>query len=120
MNAITLAVLCIIPRGPIPETVELVEVNTCFNEEGNKRFTQVIFWDRDRGAGLHVRQWVMADRIMAMYRRRGVDGVTVIVIVGDRWVVVRARRMKRTETFVDPEEDDRRVVGVENRKVIWR
>ncbi len=87
--------------------VALVEINHVYNSDGEKRFTQLIVWDRQRGSkAYHVRAWMMKDRLVSLTKRSnkwevvyaGKDGVLVTVLAN-------SHRISHTEH--DPEELDR-------------
>lgn len=123
MNAVVL-ILGMVSAGPAPDETELVEVNHCYNREtGERRFVQIIYWDVQDGSYLHVRDWHMADKCQAIVavRHRTPLPYTVIRQRDCGTVqVVRARKLRVTHTFNDPEEEDRRVLPVEARRPLGR
>jgi hypothetical protein len=108
MNGLLLAIMFTTP------TVHTVEVNTVYSREtGAVRIVQVIYWGRQGSPFLHVREWHMLtekDSIQRTGRRR----YPITVMHGLR--AVRARRLKFTHTYHDPEEDDREFVQVCDRR----
>ena len=64
--------------------VALVEINHVYNSDGAKRFTQAIYWRRQRGSKvLHVCHWEMREKLVNARKREhdwlitrlGKDGV---------------------------------------------
>ncbi|MEX2187303.1 MAG: hypothetical protein WD875_10930 [Pirellulales bacterium] len=115
------SVLGVVPGQPPTETVDLVEINHCYNRDtGDRRFVQIIYWDRQNTACLHVRHWHMADKLQAIYPAG--DGATraytvVRKIDGPQTIqFVRASRYRVTHTFEDPEEQDRKTFPLEARR----
>ncbi len=115
--------LGIVTQGPEPQTIEVVEVNHCYNRDtGERRFIQVIYWGRHDDSTLHVREWHMLEKCHSIHHvhRRAAMPFTVIRRRDGNMQVVRARHYKVTHTFHDPEEDDRRLLPVDARRPLGR
>lgn len=117
------SVVAVVPGEPLADRVDLVEINHCYNRDtGDRRFVQIIYWDRQDSACLHVRHWHMADKLQCVYpSREGHEaGYTVVRKVegpsGSQ--IVRAGRFRVTHTFVDPEEEDRKTFPLEARRTL--
>lgn len=113
----------VVPGDPPAERVDLVEINHCYNRDtGDRRFVQVIYWDRQNTACLHVRHWHMADKLHTIYPSddRRTAGYTVVRKVdGPQGVqFVRAARYRVTHTYDDPEEEDRKTFPLEARRAM--
>ena len=120
---LSLAALGVVPHDSPAERVDLIEINHCYNRDtGDRRFVQIIYWDRQDSACLHVRHWHMADKLHAVYPAGQTlnAGYTVVrKIEGPGGVeVVRASRYRVTHTFDDPEEEDRKTFPLEARRVM--
>ncbi len=107
MFQIALEIMIVI-AGPPTATVDLVEMNHCYDDSNRLRFVQVIYWDDG-----HVREWHMIDVIETVYSHQ--CGFKVIRKIGGRIQVVWGRAGKTTWTHADPEEQDRQWVPVQNR-----
>ncbi len=105
--------LLIIPLEPQIATVERIEINYCYRENGDRRFIQVVYWNPDG----HVREWHMLGCCKLIRRVRGREEYpyTLIRRCNDKTQVIRCRRIVITETEYDPEERDRRLLPVERR-----
>ncbi len=120
-----LGALAAVPGRPHAEQVELVEINHCYNRDtGDRRFVQVIYWDRQNTACLHVRHWHMADKLHAIHPHDSADA-TVYTVIRQvdgpaKLQIVRARRYRVTHTFHDPEETDRQSFPLEARRPLSR
>ncbi len=117
------SVLGVVPGDPPAERVDLVEINHCYNRDtGDRRFVQIIYWDRQGTACLHVRHWHMADKLHAIHPAgdRAARAYTVVrKIEGPQAVqFVRASRYRVTHTFDDPEEEDRKTFPLEARRTM--
>jgi hypothetical protein len=123
MNAAVL-VFGIVATGPLADVTELVEVNHSYNREtGERRFVQIIYWDVQDGSCLHVRDWHMADKcqsIVAVHQRTWAPYTVIRQRDCGAMQVIRARNLRVTHTFNDPEEDDRAVLPVEARRPLGR
>lgn len=98
----------ILLAGPPTATVDLIEINHCYDDAGQLRFVQVIYWDRG-----HVREWHMIDRVQVVYSHQG--GFKVVRETKGRTEVIWGRAGKTTWTWADPEEQDRRLRPVGKR-----
>ena len=108
-----------VTQGPETEATEVVEVNHCYNRDtGERRFIQVIYWDRYDASTLHVREWHMLEQCHSIHHvhRRTDMPFTVIRRRDGKMQIVRARHYRVTHTFSDPEEEDRRFLPVDARR----
>ena len=91
----------ILPRGPEPTDVDLIELNHVHDDEGRERFTQAIFWDwDDYESRFVVVDWRMVKQSVMWPRRDGME-------FRQAGVAVRARHWRETWTQHDPEVEDR-------------
>lgn len=109
-----------VPDSPDAHHVELVEINHCYSRDtGERRFVQIIYWDRQDTACLHVRSWHMADKVRAIYpETTGARSGVMVLSQNDAnacMEVVRAKRYRVTHTYDDPEEVDRQAFPLEAR-----
>jgi hypothetical protein len=112
-----------ISHGPVPETVELVEVNHCYNPcTGERRFIAVIYWDYYGSSQLHVREWHMLDRCQSVFHihERPNQPFTIVRQRDGKLQIIRARRYQVTHSFFDPEEEDRKLLPVDARRPIGK
>jgi hypothetical protein len=114
-----------VPDTPDAERVEMVEVNHCYSRDtGERRFIQIIYWDRQNTACLHVRYWHMADKLRAVYpESNAAPGAVVVLRQGDAnscMEVVHAKHYRATHTYDDPEEIDRQTFPLEARRPLGR
>lgn len=96
-----------------------IEINRCCHANGETRFQQVIAWGSHPTTSLqHVQAWWLAepgDRIVETP-----NGVSLIrTNIDDKPAVVRAGRVRWTETLNDPECDDREIVPEGERTGLW-
>jgi hypothetical protein len=117
------AVLGVVPGEALPDRVDLVEINHCYNRDtGDRRFVQIIYWDRQNSECLHVRHWHMADKLQAIYppgENRDAGYAVIRKVEGPAGMqTVRAARYRVTHTFADPEEEDRKTFPLEARRVM--
>lgn len=116
-------ILGVVPITPLEVPVQYVEINTLYNpQNGMERFTQVIFWGQQNTAAFHVHQWVMKEKIKAIRYDPGKKYPYTLVVGLDepeRYVIIKAERVRRTETFSDPEESDRESFPLECRQKLF-
>lgn len=97
-----------------PCFVEEVEINRVTREDGEERFVQTVTWAKTDSSCQHVAWWEMTNEHDTMVFRDG--GVTLIRSKLDcHPAVIRAWRVKFSETAWDVEEFDRDVLPVEER-----
>jgi len=92
--------------APLPPIIEVCEINT------TPSFTQVILrrWHRGGAVNGHrVTEWWMAKQPITVQRA---GGVWMVQSEGREFY---ARSLRRTETANDPEVEDRKIVGEEDR-----
>ena len=100
-------------------TVETVEYNHAYHADtGQRRFSQLIYWNTTDSSCQHVADWHMADECAAInyvpgrtlpytvYRKRANGMVQAI----------RAAEVIETHTLHDPEDADRSILPVEERR----
>ena len=105
---LVLAVLNLIPTGhEVLNTVDVIEINHVYSlETGDKRFTQVIYWQWTDGE-LRVVDWRMLRTAGQRPRKNGSLWVSRYRESGiDRKIVATAFRVRHS--YHDPEIDDRR------------
>lgn len=123
-NILATICLSIIPfQGGNEVTAQYVEINTLYNPiNGEPRFTQVIFWGQQNTVAFHVHQWVMKEKIKAIRYDPGAKHPYTLIVGLDepeRYVIIRAERLRRTEGFSDPEEIDRESFPIECRTKLF-
>jgi hypothetical protein len=89
----------------VAESVDLIELNHCFDEEGRHVFDQILFYDWSaRDQHYHVRAWRMLKNPKQIPTRHAVRGDYESVWY-DGWVLrrVRSTTFRETWTQYDPE-----------------
>lgn len=106
------------PPTKATETVDTVEVNSLYDEQGRKTFDQVIWWDWNAPTETYrVRAWRLVKDGKPWAERDWENGGWVCTWMdGDKLRCVRARSLMRTFTQYDPELIDRDWHPKENRK----
>ena len=123
-------ILLLLPRSaPLPDTavvtVDLIELNTCYNiEEGKQEdaYTQFIFYEYQVEYNrFSVRAWTMCEPGKAERPHR--KGAYWVMRLHDRgrWLTVRSKRYIQTRTLVedDPERLDKRYMPDKKRRGLW-
>jgi hypothetical protein len=111
--------LGIAPRGDVArETVDLIEVNHFYDEQGRLVFDQVIFYDWSKDdARYMVRAWRLVKNPAQVPQRDWKDGGYVAVWQdGELMRHVRAASIRETWTQYDPELVEREYLPKERRK----
>jgi hypothetical protein len=120
---VALLLIAIVPQSAEPEPADLVEVNHCYSRDtGERRFVQVIYWGAHDGSTLHVREWHMMEKCQAIYRvaDRPKMPITVVRQREGATEIIRARRFLETYTYFDPEEKDRQILPMGERRPLAR
>lgn len=105
-------VIADIPSGPnLVERVDLVEVNHYYNFDGDKVFSQLIFWERTN-KGPQVLMWRMEGEV---YR----EGKTVIWLKNGILCRVRVDCLVETYTQFDREVEQRKFLSPTERKGLF-
>tara|TARA_R110002020_G_scaffold4255_7_gene18935 strand:- start:1234 stop:1608 length:375 start_codon:yes stop_codon:yes gene_type:complete len=101
--------------APVVDEVDLVEVNHVYNDQGKHRFTQLIFYNYQRGYDADVqkrrlRYQVVDWRILKgrLPMPKGKKYETIFLDYGKIMRCVIARQYRETWTQYDVEQDERR------------
>lgn len=125
MNLLTALLLSIIPADDV-KPVHMVEVNHTYRlDTGEKRFVQVIIWNRHPGTCLHVANWAMESSLQPRLEKvvrlpEGPSKYHITVWDGASRVVLVADAVKVSHTFSDPEELDRFDLEVNLRRSVLK
>lgn len=106
---IAVLLLCIVPvfDGFARDSVELVEVNHCYDEStGEERFISVNYYRR-HGRVLHVCEWHMRKNECIYQVRAGAGYRSIFERDAGDVLLIHAKRFAETWTWHDPEERDR-------------
>lgn len=117
-RAVQLLYFCCAVGVPFFHAVDECELNTCFNPDtGEKRFTQAIYWSHVDSSKPGVIDWHMADKVQSIAYVSGREYPWTIIRQKDcgQVQIIRAKRLRVTYTFNDPEEDHQWVLPVEQR-----
>ena len=120
MRALVLiATVAFVPYAPvISDRVDLVEVNHCYNKQGDFQFDQVIYWQWcDETDEYHVAAWrwlKSTDQVPQPDWKRG--GYVALWHDGDLLRQVRTEKVWETWTCYDPELHDRLAVPQHRRR----
>lgn len=109
-------VLATVPHLPVTtDDVDLIELNHCYNDNGEKVFDQVIFWEWHKPSCSHrIIAWRFAEGLhLIRHTRRGYQALW---FTGGRLRRVRAPCYRETWTQYDPEVHDRKQHAVARRR----
>jgi hypothetical protein len=107
---VVIAALAIVPRDSIAtDTVDVIELNHFFDEEGRPVFDQVIFWEwRQEQEAFHVLAWRLWKSPAQTPERDWQRGeFRTLWFDADQLRDVRATSYRETWTQFDPELEDR-------------
>jgi hypothetical protein len=120
LHALALLTLLVVPRDDVArESVDLVELNHFYDENGRLVFDQVIFWDwSDRDARYQVAAWRLVKHEVQLPRPDccGRKFWTVLWQDGDRHRAITAHAYRETWTQYDPELAEREYLPAANRR----
>ena len=116
-----IALLTRIENDPIlHDSVDVIEVNHCYSEAGEERFTQVIFWrwQNSYPDGRYVVvDWRMIKEKQLLPRRDHRKKCYYLIWWDQNfWRSVKSISFKETWTQYDPEVDNRKLHPVERRR----
>ena len=116
-----IALLTRIENDPILyDSVDVIELNHCYSEEGEKRFTQVIFWGLRNsypGGEYVVVDWRMDKKQQLYPRKNHKDQYYYLVWLDENyWRNVKSISFKETWTQYDPEVENRKIHPVDRRR----
>jgi hypothetical protein len=115
-QAIVIAALCVVPQSTVRrESVDRIEINAYFDEQGREIFTQAIFWDWD-GERYQVRAWRMVKEGVPMPSRDWAGGYKMLWDDADTVREVRTPSVVQTWTQHDVEVSERETLPKEQRK----
>ena len=99
------------------QVIGAIEVNHCYNQStGKKRFIQIILWDYYPGdERLHVREWTM---YCPKKHTFFTTNTGFYYFLNSNLNMVKSRTYKVTHTYIDPEEEDRRLLPVDARRAV--
>ena len=121
-----LALLTRIDHDPIlHDSVDVIEINHCYSDKGEKRFTQAIFWrwQNSYPNGRYVVvDWRMLREDKKPYPRKDYEKNCYYLTWWDQnfWRRVKSISFKETWTQHDPEVENRKVHPVERRRGLYR
>lgn len=107
----------VLPRPAITEDrVELVELNTYYDDHGKLLFSQLIFynWDKENSR-YEIIDWRFYRAEATLFSFRG-TGSLVILYDDDRLRKIQCKFFRDTHTQYDPETLDREILPKEKRK----
>jgi hypothetical protein len=120
MIVVALLLLSVVPRDDVSrESVDLVELNHFYDENGRLVFDQVIFWDwSERDARYQVAAWRLVKHEVQLPRPDccGRKFWTVLWQDGDRHRAITAHAYRETWTQYDPELAEREYLPAANRR----
>jgi hypothetical protein len=119
MQALALILLSIVPQPEVVRgSVDRMELNHFYNEEGWYMWTQLIFWDWDKDLARHSVTTYRMVRVPSMRPTRDHKRGGWVSIWDDEGVirVVRSKDFAETWSQHDPEVDDREVLPQQFRR----
>lgn len=128
MGTITFAVALCIATGTssnaktdiLADSVDLIEINHCYDEKGQLVFDQLLFYDWSPGEGRYeVRDWRLLKRPIQMPRRDHESGLYVAVWHdGPVLRKVHASTVRESWTQYDPEIAEQEFLPKDERRVL--
>ena len=105
----------------IYDSVDVIEINHCYGSDGEKRFTQTIFWEwknfYPEGNYIVVDWRIVKDQPQPHPRKDySKGGYTLIWNDQGTWRRVRSVSMRETWTQYDPELDNRQIFPTARRR----
>lgn len=119
LSILALALLAVVPQDSVTrETVDLVELNHFYDENGRLVFDQVIFYDwSPKDARYNVRAWRLVKDTSQVPQRDWRDGCySALWHDGEQLRKVQSQSIRETWTQYDPELMEREYLPKERRK----